>query len=62
MKFTSYLANGKKHVATFYSIGGGFVVKEERECQEENRNKTCFPFPTDKGRRFSLLYPKQENL
>jgi hypothetical protein len=27
MKFTATLANGKEHVA-FYSIGGGFVVKE----------------------------------
>jgi L-serine dehydratase len=48
MKFTT-LANGKEHVATFYSIGGGFVVKRTRECQEENRNKTCFSIPTDKA-------------
>jgi L-serine dehydratase len=54
MKFTATLANGKEHVATFYSIGGGFVVKEERvNAKKKIEIKHAFPFPTDKSRRFS---------
>ncbi len=30
LTFTAYLNNGKKYDSTFYSIGGGFVVKKER--------------------------------
>jgi L-serine dehydratase len=30
MTFTAYTNSDKKYTATYYSIGGGFVVKEER--------------------------------
>jgi L-serine dehydratase len=50
MKFTATLANGKEYVATFYSIGGGFVVKEERvNAKKKIEIKHAFPFPTDKA-------------
>jgi L-serine dehydratase len=50
MKFTAVI-NGKKTSAKFYSIGGGFVVKEERKNSKRNKEifKT-FPYPIQKGR------------
>jgi L-serine dehydratase len=45
MKFTATLANGKEHVATFYPLVVDFSQRGTRECQEENRNKTCFSIP-----------------
>ncbi|GAA4898660.1 L-serine ammonia-lyase [Flaviramulus aquimarinus] len=42
--------NGKKTTSTFYSIGGGFVVKEERKNSKKNFEIKCsFPYPIDKG-------------
>ncbi len=36
--------------STFYSIGGGFVVKEERiAAKEKEEIKSVFPFPIDKA-------------
>ncbi|WP_016990367.1 L-serine ammonia-lyase [Flavobacterium sp. ACAM 123] len=50
MKFTATLENGQEYVATFYSIGGGFVVKEERvNAKKKIEIKHAFPFPTDKA-------------
>ena len=50
MKFTAYLSNGKKAHSTFYSIGGGFVVKEERRIAKRQLEKFKeFPFPIVKG-------------
>ena len=44
------LINGKKKKSTFYSIGGGFVVKEERTNHKKNFEIKCsFPYPIDKG-------------
>ncbi|MEZ7504842.1 L-serine ammonia-lyase [Flavobacterium sp. Arc2] len=61
MKFTAFLANGKEYVATFYSIGGGFVVKEERvNAKKKIEIKCAFPFPTDKAVDI-LGYCKTEN-
>jgi len=49
MTFTA-LINGKKATSTFYSIGGGFVVKEERKNSKRNFEIKCsFPYPIDKG-------------
>lgn len=58
-KFLSYHANGmtftatiagKKMKSTFYSIGGGFVVKEARRNSKRNFEIKCsFPYPIDKG-------------
>ncbi|MBP1839690.1 L-serine ammonia-lyase [Formosa algae] len=43
--------NGRKYKSTFYSIGGGFVVKEERK--NAKANKIIFyctlPYPIDNG-------------
>jgi len=49
MKFTATI-NGKKTSSKFYSIGGGFVVKEERKNAKKNKEifKT-FPYPIVKG-------------
>ena len=41
---------GKSKTSTFYSIGGGFVVKEERTNHKKNFEIKCsFPYPIDKG-------------
>ena len=58
-EFLPFHANGMKFTAThskgnyesiFYSIGGGFVVKEETaENPENDKIKAAFPFPIDKG-------------
>lgn len=42
--------NGKKTTSTFYSIGGGFVVKEELNNSKRNFEIKCsFPYPIEKG-------------
>lgn len=41
---------GKIQKSTFYSIGGGFVVKEERTNHKKNFDIKCsFPYPIEKG-------------
>ncbi|SFC48597.1 L-serine dehydratase [Algibacter lectus] len=46
----SAIINGKRAKSTFYSIGGGFVVKEERKNAKKNFEIKCsFPYPIDKG-------------
>ncbi len=52
---------GKEYVSTFYSIGGGFVVKEESAANTENDEiKASFPFPVDRADEL-LAFCKQEN-
>lgn len=47
--FTAFVKN-KKLKSTFYSIGGGFVVKEERTNHKKNFEVKCsFPYPIDKA-------------
>ncbi len=47
--FTAFYG-ATQFISTFYSIGGGFVVKEERTNAKENAIIKCaFPFPTDKA-------------
>ena len=49
MIFTATI-NGRKSKSTFYSIGGGFVIKEERTNHKKNFEIKCsFPYPIDKG-------------
>ena len=49
MTFTAII-DGKKEESTFYSIGGGFVVKEERTNHKKNFEIKCtFPYPIEKG-------------
>lgn len=46
----STIINGKKQKSTFYSIGGGFVVKETKNNAKKNFEIKCsFPYPIDKG-------------
>ncbi|UFH35192.1 L-serine ammonia-lyase [Flavobacterium acetivorans] len=61
LTFTAYLTNDTEYSSTFYSIGGGFVVKEERENAKKNLEIECsFPFPIDKAAEL-LTYCKTEN-
>jgi L-serine dehydratase len=54
--------NGKKSKSTFYSIGGGFVVKEERKNSKKNKEifLNTFPYPISKGTEL-LAYCSQLN-
>ncbi|WP_452224581.1 L-serine ammonia-lyase [Lacinutrix chionoecetis] len=48
--FTAFNFNTEIHQSTFYSIGGGFVIKEERTVDAENKElKKEFPFPVEKA-------------
>ncbi|KGO87166.1 L-serine ammonia-lyase [Flavobacterium suncheonense] len=60
LTFTVY-TDTEQYSSTFYSIGGGFVVKEDREHAKENKEIKCaFPFPIDKAEEL-LAYCKKEN-
>jgi len=60
LTFTAYYEGGE-YVSTFYSIGGGFVVKEESADNPENDEiKASFPFPVDNANEL-LAFCKQEN-
>lgn len=46
----SALTATQTYSATFYSIGGGFVIKENLDHSKENQEIKCaFPFPTEKA-------------
>lgn len=50
LKFVAHLKNGIKKTRTYYSIGGGFVVAEERKNAKRNiETFTTFPFPIKTG-------------
>lgn len=60
LTFTLFTAN-KEFSETYYSIGGGFVVKEEREnAKKKSEIKCAFPFPIQKADEL-LDYCKKEN-
>ena len=61
LKFEATLKSGSKKSKTYYSIGGGFVVVEERKNAKKNiaAFKT-FPFPIQKGTEL-LEYCQREN-
>lgn len=49
IKFSATI-DGRKSSSVFYSIGGGFVVQEERKNSKRNFEIKCtFPYPIDKG-------------
>ena len=49
LTFTAFI-NSEAHKSTFYSIGGGFVIKEERTNHKKNFEIKCtFPYPIEKG-------------
>lgn len=58
LTFTAYTDKGE-YTSTFYSIGGGFVVKEE-EDSNKSQIKCAFPFPIDKATEL-LEYCQKEN-
>lgn len=61
MTFRAVLENGKKISSSFYSIGGGFVVKKERKnASKKMKNFQQFPFPIEKATEL-LEYCKNEN-
>nr|WP_315252510.1 L-serine ammonia-lyase [uncultured Flavobacterium sp.] len=46
LTFTAFFNDGTEFASTFYSIGGGFVVKEERQnAKKKLAIKCAFPFP-----------------
>ena len=58
--FTAYLDDDTTYESIFYSIGGGFVVKEERTVAKEKELIKCaFPFPIDKADEL-LAYTRAE--
>lgn len=59
--FTAYTPD-MEYISTFYSIGGGFVVKEERTLAKEKEIIKCaFPFPIDKADEL-LAYTEQQGM
>jgi L-serine dehydratase len=48
--FSAFI-NGRRHRATYYSIGGGFVVQEERKISKANKIifYCTFPYPMSTG-------------
>ena len=59
--FTAGLANGKIIQETYYSIGGGFVVKEElKRSKKKMEVFKSFPFPIENGTGL-LATCKKEN-
>jgi len=60
LTFTAFLADTTAYAATYYSIGGGFVVKEERvNAKKKLALKCAFPFPIQNGEEL-LNYTRQE--
>ena len=61
IKFTA-TGNGRKSSSTFYSIGGGFVVKEERKISKNNEIifQNTFPYPIRLGTEL-LTYCRELN-
>lgn len=58
--FTAYTNGDQVYESTFYSIGGGFVVKEERTVAKQKEIIKCaFPFPIDKADEL-LAYTQAE--
>lgn len=60
MTFTATLTDGKQISSSYYSIGGGFVVKEERSREKVKMEEfSHFPFPIEKGTEL-LAFCKSE--
>jgi len=61
LKFEATLKSGKKISNNYYSIGGGFVVEEEREnAKKKVAAFKTFPFPIQKGEEL-LSFCQQKN-
>lgn len=63
LKFEALLANGKKKTETYYSIGGGFVVVEERKRSKRKIEAfKTFPFPVQKGTELLAFCAQEEKI
>ena len=61
MTFRACLTDGRKTSSSFYSIGGGFVVKKERKnASKKMKNFQNFPFSVEKATEL-LAFCKSEN-
>jgi L-serine dehydratase len=61
LTFTATFNEGKKLKETYYSIGGGFVVQEDRKrAKKKQEIFNTYPFPIEKGQEL-LAYCKAEN-
>lgn len=61
LRFDAVLKSGEKKSNTYYSIGGGFVVSEERKNAKSNITAfSQFPFPVAKGTEL-LKYCESEH-
>jgi L-serine dehydratase len=61
LKFTAYLDNTNEYSSTYYSIGGGFVVVEERvNAKKKIQIKCAFPFPIQNANEL-LNYTIEQN-
>ena len=61
LTFTAFFDQNSQYVSTFYSIGGGFVVKEERSnAKKKMAIKCAFPFPIENAAEL-LEYTISEN-
>lgn len=61
LTFTAFLSDTQTYTSTFYSIGGGFVVKEERiNAKKKLEIKCAFPFPIQNAEEL-LNYTISEN-
>ena len=61
LTFTAFFENETEYASTFYSIGGGFVVKEERSnAKKKIAIKCAFPFPINNAAEL-LDYTQKEN-
>lgn len=61
LMFTAFLEDGTVYESTFYSIGGGFVVKEERTVAKAKEALKCaFPYPIQNAAEL-LAYAQQQN-
>lgn len=49
LTFTGTTLDGRQLVSTFYSIGGGFVIKEDDESANETLDQLDFPFPIQRA-------------
>ncbi len=61
LTFTAYLNDQTSFISTYYSIGGGFVVVEERlNAKKKTEIKRTFPFPIQNAEEL-LNYTISEN-
>jgi L-serine dehydratase len=55
------MTDDSEFVSTFYSIGGGFVVKEERiNAKKKIEIKCAFPYPIEKAAELLTICAKQK--